>query len=87
MSRMLVAQTTAVGVSYSSVVSANVGLRAGEDLEAFLFQRVAEALGEIDVAVDQQNLWDARVPLMRTLPVEDHLFAAERRAERDSVRV
>ena len=74
---MLVAQTTAVGVSYSSVVSANCGLRAGEDLEAFLFQCVAEALGEVDVAVDQQNFGHARGSIMRALPV---LTGASQRA-------
>ena len=46
-------------MSYSSVVSANDGLGAGDDLEAFAFQRVAETLREIDVAVDQQNLGGA----------------------------
>ena len=35
------------------------GLRAGLNVEAFFFQRVAEALGEIDVAVDQQNFCGA----------------------------
>jgi len=54
-SRMFVAQRMADGVSYSSVVSAKAACVLGHDLEALPFQRVAQSLCEIHIAVDQQN--------------------------------
>src|SRR5579872_1616885 len=55
------------------------GLRAGLNLKAFSFQGVAETLGEIDVAVDQQNFGYARCAAHESASCRSSSEAARRR--------